>query len=200
VRRLLGLVAVLGGLGLVAPAADARVNALCTAFRAADATAFAQIFPGSRGADLCSRVQGRREACVVQTTRDLQAPSTLFFQFSCRTPVRRLRAAAAPKLVTQFILAVKRKITSLGPVTIGLAPAGFHCGVRRYAGRATDVCVSGAVGYGKLATGTLQVSPAMGCDVRPLVALRVANGNWDIFQVAKAPRTLNGPPCPGPHF
>ena len=30
--------------------------------------------------------------------------------------------------------------------------------------------------------------------------VRVANGNWDLFAVTKAPRTLNGPPCPGRHF
>jgi hypothetical protein len=179
----------------------ATTNPLCTQFRTADPTGFRQIFPGRGGLSLCSRIQAHREACVIQTGRDVQAPESFLFQFSCRTPVRRLRAAT--KAVTQFVVSLRRTVTELGSLSIGGTPprpAGFRCGVRRYTGRSSLVCIRGFVPYGKVAFGSDKVSPNMGCDVRPLVALRVANGNWDIFAIHKAPRTLNGPPCPGAHF
>jgi hypothetical protein len=178
------------------------VSPLCTSFRTADPTGFRQLFPGRGGLALCTRIQAHREACVIQTGRDLQAPDNFLFQFTCRTPVRRLRAAVT-KNVTQFIFSLRRTITGVGTVYVGgtpPTPAGFRCGVRSYPGRSSLVCVGGHVPYGRLALGTETVSPSMGCDVRPLVALRVANGNWDIFAIHKAPRTLNGPPCPGAHF
>jgi hypothetical protein len=194
----LALPAAAGGSGGTASV----TNPLCLRLRAADPTAFRQLFPASRGGlGLCSRVQAHRAACVFQTGRDLQAPAHFLYQFTCRTPRRRLRAAANG--VTQFIVSLKRTVTAVQPVTIRANPptsTTFHCGVRPYATRASLVCIGGFVPYGKFALGTLEVSPAMSCGVRPLVALRVANGNWDIFSISKAPRTLNGPPCPGRHF
>jgi hypothetical protein len=180
----------------------ARDNPLCLRLRAADATAFRQLFPASRGGmGLCTRVQTHREACTFQTVRDLQAPANMGFNFTCRTAGHPLRTAG--RRVTQFIVAVKRRIDSVQPVNLGTNPpqsTTFRCGVRGFATRASLVCIRGSVPYGKPAVGLMQVAPNMGCDVKPLVALRVANGNWDLFAVTKAPRTLNGPACPGRHF
>jgi hypothetical protein len=200
----LGLLVVLA-LPVAAGGSDgtaAAANPLCLRMRAADPTAFRQLFPASRGGlGLCSRVQAHRAACVFQTGRDLQSPARFLYQFTCRTPRRQLRAAA--NSVTQFIVSVKRAITAVQPVTIGSNPptaTTFSCGVRGYATHSSLVCIGGVAPYGKFAVGTLEVNPGMACDVRPLVAIRVANGNWDIFAIPKAPRTLNGPPCPGRHF
>jgi hypothetical protein len=178
----------------------ATINPLCTQFRRAAPTEFRQIFPGRGGLSLCSRIQAHREACIIRTGRDLQAPATFMFEFTCRTPVR----SAATKAVTEFIVVVRRTITNLGSLSISGTPprpARFKkCGVRRYVGRSTLVCVGGFIPYSRLLLGSEKVSPNMDCDVRPLMALRVANGNWDLFAIRKAPRTLNGPPCPGAHF
>jgi hypothetical protein len=184
------------------PGSASRANSLCLRLRAADPTAFRQLFPANRGGmGLCSRVQTHREACSIQTARDAAAPANLGFGFTCRSATHPARTAG--KRVSQFIVSVKRRIDSVQPVNIGTNPpqsTTFRCGVRQFSTRASLVCIGGAVPYGKPGVGSMQVTPNMGCDVRPLVALRVANGNWDIFQVAKAPRTLNGPACPGRHF
>jgi hypothetical protein len=179
-----------------------RTNPLCLRLRAADSIAFRQLFPANRGGlGLCTRVQTHREACRIQTARDLQAPANMGFGFTCRWALHPSRTAG--KRVTQFIVAVKRRINSVQPVNIGTNPpqsTTFHCGVRNFATRASLVCIGGSIPYGKPGVGSMQVSPNMGCDVKPLVAIRVANGNWDLFAVTKAPRTINGPPCPGRHF
>ena len=191
-----------GAGGSRSPGRAAATSPLCTAFRRADPVGFRQLFPGTGGLALCSRIQTRREACVIRTERDLRAPNNFLFRFTCRPRVTRLRAAAT-KAVTQFIFSLRRTITGVGPVYIGGTPprpVKFDCGVRGYLGRSSLVCIHGSVPYGKYALGTETLSPDMGCDVRPLVALRVANGNWDIFAITRAPRTLNGPACPGPHF
>lgn len=180
----------------------AATNPLCSRLRAADPVAFRQLFPASRGgAALCSRVQTHREACTFQTARDAQAPPRLGYGFTCRSRLHPRRTAG--RHVTQFIVSVNRTITAVDPVNIGTTPptgTSFRCGVRHFATRSSLVCIGGSVPYGKPGVGSLTVTPAVGCDVKPLVALRVANGNWDIFAVTKAPRTLNGPPCPGRHF
>jgi hypothetical protein len=201
VRPLLGLAAVLCAAALLSEdaASAAPVNSLCAQLRFADAKEFRAVFP--RGMASCSAVQDQRENCKITTHRNLRTPTTLGFSFSCRARVSRPRGAR--DAVTQFMLLGPRDIVSIRPVTLNTTPpraVAFHCGANRYPGRFTLVCINGVVPYGKVATGSVLVNPDMGCDVRPLVALRVRNGNWDIFQVAKAPRTLNGPPCPGPHF
>jgi hypothetical protein len=104
--------------------------------------------------------------------------------------------------VTQFALLLNRTFTGLGSLTIGSGgpPAGFRCGVRRYTGRSTLICIHGFIPYGKRAVGEDQVSPVMTCNVRGLAALRTATGAWDIYTVSRAPRVTNGMACPPPHY
>jgi hypothetical protein len=187
--------AVAGG----APRASAAANALCLKLRTADGTLFRQIFPGRGGLSLCSDVQAHRTRCSATTTLDANARDRLSFSLGCRGGTLGARAPG----VTQFALLVNRTFTALGPVTLGssIGPAaGFRCGVRQYPGRSTLICINGFVAYGRQVVATDAVAPNVTCNLRGLYAIRTATGAWDIFTLVKAPRVLNGPQCPAPHF
>jgi len=187
-----------------APATSAVVSPLCTKLRTADPIFFRQLFLPRATSDgprlrLCTRVQSQRERCGAITQFDAGARDRLTFAIGCQPPVSRPRAAAG---VTQFALLLNRTFTGLGSLTIGSGgpPAGFRCGVRRYTGRSTLICIHGFIPYGKRAVGEDQVSPAMTCNVRGLAAVRTATGAWDIYTVSRAPRVTNGTACPLPHY
>jgi hypothetical protein len=194
---------VVSGAG-AAPASSATVSPLCTRLRTLDVRLFRQLYFPHATSDgprlnLCTRVQSQRARCGAITELDRTKPDQLTFEIGCQGPALRAHASAG---VTQFALLLNRTFTGLGPLTIGAGgpPASFYCGVRKYTGRSTLLCIHGFIPYGKRAVGVDQVSPAMSCSVRGLAALRTATGAWDIYTVSRAPRVTNGTACPTPHY